>query len=999
MRELLTHPLFNITLGCSVILWLGLVVATRISNTPAKAHGTLVLSLVGAVFFPIVYLLVGWADWGLLDPLPEDLSFSTLIRGGPELSPPGILPAQSPPPSENPPPLESLLQVPASPSMGAGTLSPELRNSNKDQALQDLPSEKNTLGDWAFSVLSWKVLRPYVLGSLWGFLGIWCFLTLVALVNLIRGLFGTFSLAGAGKTYQEANAKIQNLAQLLGLSWIPKLVEHGGIKTPAVAWPLGSWPVVLIPRGVAPDNYSNSIFLHELAHLKRLDHCWTAFANLALALFPWNPFAHRARKNLLRFAEMASDDWVVACGGNPADYAEELLSLADPDAPPFSSILPVAYKENDLKDRILRLVGEQKIPSPRLGTIRALLGSTCLIAGLFGIAFLQPAKGHFSGSDFSGQDRANRNALPGQEKSLGFYPSTGSTTLRVRSLGRPAENAKVWVEILDKEKFSFLGPVPTNGDGEAKFPVFAEKIQAVFAVNDQGRYGWKGWVPGPKPMVDFYLDLLEPSALKMQVFHDGNPVEGIQVEMFGVEPLEYFGKVVRLPPGFPIAAGTTNQVGEMEVSPVFPNCRNCFQVKSSRFPNYQIRSIPNEVTKVHLEQPGILEVHFRGEGKPPSLEALIWSLTGQNRGKRQEMGQNLDHDPSSRNPNLSGNQIKNLAPGLHSLYFVNGGATPYTLENQGGIMIKPGQITHVEIPYQKPASIQGRLVDANTGKGISHLLLAVMANKKGEFVPFKQEVVETDERGEFRCFVQGGFDYSVVFLDHLHDAERYQHKYPHELAGNWKFPLQPKPGETIRIPDLPLIPSGKFRGTVRNLSPELKGQELEIYCPVKPSRNPDYMANFKVTGNQFEITGVPPGIPLNVRLRHGGAVNVPDFLNNQDPGVDQAFVLEERNAVTMQGEVQSQSGGAIPDAKVKLFWFFPVQGNAGKLFSRRLMETTKTGPDGKFQFSGYWPGDEYYIEVEAPAFKPLTGNYNHRFAGDPGKIVDLGIQKLTPLAE
>ena len=999
MREFLTHPLFNITLGCSVILWVGLAIATRISKTPARAHGALVLALVGAVLFPIFYLSVCWADWGLLEPLPEDLTFTSLTRLDSDVKPQEgfLVPVQpapeksallsSPGPSVNTPP-EVLI---------AGPLSPEIPSPSEALVPARSFPEKRSLRHWANDLLSWRGFLPFALGSLWLFLGFWCFLTVVSLVGLIRSLFATYSLAGADKNYQEASPAIRKLAKEIGLTWVPKLVEHSGIKTPAVAWPVGSWPVILIPKGAELGWYSDGVFLHELAHLKRLDHCWCAFANLTIALFPWNPFAYRARKNLLRFAEMASDDWAVACGANPTALAGELVELADSQAPPFPSILPVAYTETDLTDRVQRLCSAQSA-SPLLGSIRLILGGTGLMAALMGISFLQPVRGNLS-RDFSLLSPGQRSTSSLQERSLEVYPATETMTIRVGDQGGPALNANVWVEILDREQFCFLGPIRTNENGEASFSVFADKVQAVFARNEQGRYGWRAWLPVPKSKGAFYVELQEPTSLKMQFLHAGQPVEGIEAELSGVEQLDYFGRISRLPAGFPRASGISNQNGELELRPVFPSSRNCVRVLGGKFPTYQIRSVPQGVTTVHLEQPGILEVHFQGEGKPPSLEQLSWSLIGQNRGKWQEIGQILNHSPVAKNPNLSGNQIRNLAPGLHSLSFLNGGATPFALEGRSEIVIKPGQITHVNLPFHQPASIQGRLVDAITGKGIPRIQLAVMAKKNGETVPFHQEVIQSDEAGNYQCFVKGGDDYTVAFLDHLHDSARYQYKYPQELTTELGLPLRPKPGEVIHLPDLALTPSVVFRGGFQVVDPKEGKQALELYCPVKPSPNLDYMANFRVAGNQFEIHGVPPAIPLKIRVRLGSAVNVPSLVETDAQGRAGNLVLDEKFGVTLRGQVQNPAGSPIPDARVKLFWIFPVQGQAGKLYSRRLMEATRTDAEGRYQFAGYWAGDEYFVEVEAQGHKPLVGNYNARYSGKPGQILDRGIQALTPVSE
>jgi beta-lactamase regulating signal transducer with metallopeptidase domain len=89
-------------------------------------------------------------------------------------------------------------------------------------------------------------------------------------------------------------------------------------------------PVILLPAEAV--HWSSSrlrmVIAHESAHVKRRDWFWQLVAQLGCAIHFFNPVAWMAARRLRSESELACDDFVLAQGIEPADYAQELLDIA-----------------------------------------------------------------------------------------------------------------------------------------------------------------------------------------------------------------------------------------------------------------------------------------------------------------------------------------------------------------------------------------------------------------------------------------------------------------------------------------------------------------------------------------------------------------------------------------------------------------------------------------------------------------------------------------------
>jgi len=121
---------------------------------------------------------------------------------------------------------------------------------------------------------------------------------------------------------------LRRLTSVVGLGTPPAL-----LRLPNTAMPM-TWglmrPAVLLPDGADdwPDARREVVLLHELAHIRRRDCLTQALAQLACALYWFNPIVWIAARRVRTERELACDDLVLRHGATAPTYAAELLELA-----------------------------------------------------------------------------------------------------------------------------------------------------------------------------------------------------------------------------------------------------------------------------------------------------------------------------------------------------------------------------------------------------------------------------------------------------------------------------------------------------------------------------------------------------------------------------------------------------------------------------------------------------------------------------------------------
>ncbi|HEV7890583.1 MAG TPA: M56 family metallopeptidase [Pyrinomonadaceae bacterium] len=128
-------------------------------------------------------------------------------------------------------------------------------------------------------------------------------------------------------TGREADA-LRRVKSNFGVSREVRLVLTTAVSEPGVWGVLR--PVVVLPEGVAgrlDDAELETVFMHELAHVKRWDNLAGNFQRALCCLFWFHPVVWFINRQLLAEREQACDDMVVRRGGSSEVYANGIAKV------------------------------------------------------------------------------------------------------------------------------------------------------------------------------------------------------------------------------------------------------------------------------------------------------------------------------------------------------------------------------------------------------------------------------------------------------------------------------------------------------------------------------------------------------------------------------------------------------------------------------------------------------------------------------------------------
>ena len=122
------------------------------------------------------------------------------------------------------------------------------------------------------------------------------------------------------------------LANRIGLSKVPGVIFLAGPIFPAL-WTLPGKPRILIPielwENLDP-RQRQALLAHELAHLRRRDHCVRLLETICTILWWWHPVVWMARRQIHDFEEQCCDAWVLwALPQSARSYGMALLATVD----------------------------------------------------------------------------------------------------------------------------------------------------------------------------------------------------------------------------------------------------------------------------------------------------------------------------------------------------------------------------------------------------------------------------------------------------------------------------------------------------------------------------------------------------------------------------------------------------------------------------------------------------------------------------------------------
>jgi beta-lactamase regulating signal transducer with metallopeptidase domain len=206
-------------------------------------------------------------------------------------------------------------------------------------------------------------------------------------LRLIGGYWYISKLRNHAQTIDNAwSEKLQALADELQITKAIHLAESALINSPMVIGYLK--PIVLVPLGMFNGLTTaelETIFLHELAHIKRHDYLINLIQSFIEVVFFFNPFIWILSGIVRDEREFACDDTVIRKHGNALAYAQALARLEESRISGNILALALADNKNQLLNRIKRIMERSFKPQMERNRIVPLV---LLVVGLLCASWL-----------------------------------------------------------------------------------------------------------------------------------------------------------------------------------------------------------------------------------------------------------------------------------------------------------------------------------------------------------------------------------------------------------------------------------------------------------------------------------------------------------------------------------------------------------------------------------------------------------------------------------
>jgi beta-lactamase regulating signal transducer with metallopeptidase domain len=230
--------------------------------------------------------------------------------------------------------------------------------------------------------------------------GIWLFGALLILVRLAVGTWRVNQLAREGQRVEDGTwlSLMQRLANRLGVTR-PLILLRGERLAVPVTWGI-VYPAVLLPQDADkwPEERRRFVLVHEMAHVKRFDALTQLLAQVAVAVFWFDPLVWIAAHRMRVEREHACDDYVLRDGTTPSLYAGELLEMVrsigtpthDRSAPAFAAL--AMARRSEFEGRMLAILDprQDRHTLHRRGTFMTAIALVFLVLPLAALRPYEP---------------------------------------------------------------------------------------------------------------------------------------------------------------------------------------------------------------------------------------------------------------------------------------------------------------------------------------------------------------------------------------------------------------------------------------------------------------------------------------------------------------------------------------------------------------------------------------------------------------------------------
>ncbi len=195
---------------------------------------------------------------------------------------------------------------------------------------------------------------------------VWAAGALFLIARLVGSHIAAFTLVRRAEIVHDDdwNLRLERLGEQLSIARPVRLRESDMIEVPVTVGSIR--PAIVLPIESADwdEATRDSVLLHELAHIKRLDCMSQSVVEVVRALIWVNPLVWMAESRMRVERERACDDMVITSGTRASHYAQTLLELARSirGKERSSAAVMAMARRSDLEGRLLDILDKR----PRL---------------------------------------------------------------------------------------------------------------------------------------------------------------------------------------------------------------------------------------------------------------------------------------------------------------------------------------------------------------------------------------------------------------------------------------------------------------------------------------------------------------------------------------------------------------------------------------------------------------------------------------------------------
>jgi bla regulator protein blaR1 len=203
-----------------------------------------------------------------------------------------------------------------------------------------------------------NIVSAFIQSNVSIFLMVWILGTSLFSMRILTGLVYLEKVRrDATLLHNEWSDRIHELAERLRINRLISLAESSVIQVPIL---IGHFkPMILIPIGMCTSlstEQLETIFIHEIAHIRRKDYLINLLQVVVEAIYFFNPFVWIVSAVMKREREHCCDDAVVQLHGNAKAYAHALATLDELRLSKVGLSLSLAENKNQLLNRVKRLM-------------------------------------------------------------------------------------------------------------------------------------------------------------------------------------------------------------------------------------------------------------------------------------------------------------------------------------------------------------------------------------------------------------------------------------------------------------------------------------------------------------------------------------------------------------------------------------------------------------------------------------------------------------------